>query len=150
MNAENYTLRPARSTDASAIVEVHRAAIRGTAVDYYDSAIIDEWAPLDPPAERVESLAARIKSGEEVIIVAENSSAQIVGFGSIGPKDSELRAVYVDPSAGRQGIGQRLLERVEAVAKEIGLSALKMDASINAEAFISKTAMLHQGGVSIS
>jgi N-acetylglutamate synthase-like GNAT family acetyltransferase len=51
------------------------------------------------------------------------------------PKPYEVRAVYVSPAAGRQGIGKQLLERLELFAQENGLKELWLDASLNAAKF---------------
>lgn len=60
---------------------------------------------------------------------------KIVGFSSIVPKDSELRAVYVDPKFGGKGVGKMLLGQVEQEARNRGLQKLVMPASLSAEAF---------------
>ena len=60
---------------------------------------------------------------------------QIAGFASIVPKESELRAVYVDPKFGRKGVGRMLLDQVEREARDRGLQKLMMHASLSAEAF---------------
>lgn len=132
---EGVRLEQACAGDAGAMLEVHRAAIRGTASAVYDPEIIESWAPLPLQAEHIEGLAQRIGSGEEVAIVARDRRGTIIGFGSIVPSSQELRAVYVAPEHGRFGIGGMILRALEADARERGLTELGMDASINAEAF---------------
>jgi putative acetyltransferase len=69
------------------------------------------WAaPLD--ANDVGRIAGSIESQSELILVAE-VNANIVGFGSIVPKNIELRAVYVHPDFGREGVGSRILSALE-------------------------------------
>ena len=130
-----FQLRPGRPDDALAILEAHRSAIRQTAVSAYSPAIIDEWAPVVIVRERVETFQRWIDRGEELIVVAVGSAGQIIGFGSIVPANSELRAVYVDGGYGRQGVGRALLTRLEELARSAGLAELRMDASINAVPF---------------
>ncbi len=129
------SIRFANPEDVPAILDVHCAAVHSTASTFYDQDILNDWSPTPVPAERIRDLAARIKSGEEIMLVAENLVGQIVGFGSIFPNQSELRAVYIHPNYGKQGLGGRLLKAVEDLAKETGLHELSMDASINAEKF---------------
>jgi GNAT superfamily N-acetyltransferase len=130
-----FELRAARPDDALAILTAQRSAIRQTAASVYSPAIIDEWSPTVIERERVENFQRWIGRGEELIVVAVSSAGEIMGFGSIVPANSELRAVYVAAAYGRQGVGRALLARVEGLARDAGLTELCMDASINAVAF---------------
>jgi GNAT superfamily N-acetyltransferase len=131
----SYLLRRGCPNDALAILEAHRSAIRGTAVSAYSSAIIDEWAPAVIAPQRVESFERCIERGEELIVVAVDSSERVIAFGSIVPSNSELRAVYVAAEHGRQGVGRAILTRLEELAREVGMTELRMDASVNAVPF---------------
>jgi putative acetyltransferase len=130
-----FAIRHASPEDAAAILEAHRAAIRGSAAEFYSREVIEEWAPVSVPPERVEGFARTIAGGEEVVVVAVDSTGKILGFGSIVPSNDELRAVYVRSEHGRKGVGRAILRRLEDIAREAGLRELRMDASINAEAF---------------
>jgi hypothetical protein len=99
-----FQLRPGRPDDALAILEAQRSAIRQTAASAYSTAIIDEWAPDVIVRERVDTFRRWIERGEELIVVATEPAGEIIGFGSIVPAKSELRAVYVDAAYG----GERL------------------------------------------
>jgi GNAT superfamily N-acetyltransferase len=83
----------------------------------------------------VQTFQRWIERNEELIVVAVEPAGQIIGFGSIVPANSELRAVYVDAAYGGQGVGRALLARLDELAREAGLSELRMDASINAVPF---------------
>jgi putative acetyltransferase len=135
MTSASFTLRPGTPEDALSIIEAHRAAVRGMAIGFYSREIVEEWAPISVSPERVEGFARTIASGEEVVVVAVDSSGLILGFGSIVPSNDELRAVYVRSEHGRKGVGRAILRRLEDLAREAGLKELRMDASINAEAF---------------
>jgi putative acetyltransferase len=133
--APPFQLRPGRPDDALPILEAQRSAIRRTAASAYSPAIIDEWSPAVIVRERVETFQRWIERGEEVIVVAMEPAGQIIGFGSIVPVNSELRAVYVAAAYGGQGVGRALLTRLEELARDAGLAELRMDASINAVRF---------------
>ncbi|HEY0746121.1 MAG TPA: GNAT family N-acetyltransferase [Steroidobacteraceae bacterium] len=136
MTTASFTLRPGTPEDALSIIKAHRAAIRGIATGFYSREIIEEWeGPISIPPERVEGFARAIASGEEVVVVAVDSSGLILGFGSIVPSNNELRAVYVRSEYVRKGVGRAILRRLADLAREAGLKELRMDASINAEAF---------------
>jgi putative acetyltransferase len=83
------------------------------------------------------------------VLVAESNS-RIAGFGMIVPADEELRAVYVDPAFGRQGVGTAILHRLEQTARERSVDRLNLSSSINAEAFMGSTATRWSSGRHIS
>jgi putative acetyltransferase len=126
-------IRSAIASDAAEVARVLFEAIRRTAAPFYSPEVIESWAP--PPDERrYAQIRSAITGTEELCYVAEREG-EIVGFGSIVPALSELRAVYVCPDVGRCGVGTAILRELERVAVVRGLSELHMDASINAEAF---------------
>ncbi len=60
---------------------------------------------------------------------------RIIGFGSVIVADGEIGAVYVDPEFTRQGVGQAILERLEDVARQAGLTNIKVGSSLVALRF---------------
>jgi putative acetyltransferase len=137
------SIRPAHIEDARNTVQAHFNSVHGTGAQFYPKAICEEWSP-PLTDKRVKEFEDAIVSTTEVVFVAE-VDGQIAGFASIVPKNGELRAVYVDPRYGRQGIGKQLLDKVEAEARARGIRKLVMDASLSAEAFYKS-----QGYVEIS
>jgi putative acetyltransferase len=128
-------VREMRSADARAFLEVHHAAVRGTAVVDYPPKVIEAWAPMpvtEAAAERV-----RENPENEYRLIAE-MDGQVVGIGALALESSELRACYVAPAAGRRGVGSALVHEIERAARERGLSRLQLDSSITAEAFYRK------------
>jgi putative acetyltransferase len=128
-------IRPAVEADAGGVGEVLFQAVRRTAAPFYPPEVIEGWARA-PDEGRVDEIREAILGGDELCLVAERAG-RVVGFGSVIPASGELRAVYVHPDAGRSGVGSALLRGLEALAAARGLSALHMDASLNAEAFYS-------------
>jgi putative acetyltransferase len=133
--ASAFILRRGLRVDALAILEAKRSAIRGTAAAAYSRNIIEEWAPAIIAPEAVIAFEQWIERSEEQIVVAVHPGGRIIGFGSIVPSNSELRAVYVAAEYGRQGVGSAILDGLETLAQDAGLSELHMDASVNAVAF---------------
>jgi len=126
-------IRTARPEDAETIIHLHYAAVHETAIAFYPTEIIEAWS-RKPDEARFQWMRQMIASGEEVVLVAEAPSG-ILGFGVLIPKLHELRALYVHPEAGRQGIGKQILQAVEAQAAARGISCLQLLASLNAETF---------------
>ena len=90
-------VRPAVAADAIAIVDLHFVAVHRTASTFYAAEVIDSWSR--PPDEaRYQQVRQTITGGDELILVAEDSSG-VVAFGSIVPRLRELRAVYILTSA---------------------------------------------------
>lgn len=126
-------IRKAREEDARGILEVHYAAVHGDPIDFYDEEVLDDWSPVVDD-ERISNFLSRPQLEDEVVRVAEMDST-VVGFATIVPKLSELRACYVHPRLTRQGIGRALLQEIERTALLVGLDWINLNAALNAEAF---------------
>jgi putative acetyltransferase len=133
---DQVRIEPAEEQDIAAIMEIHYAAVHQTAQSFYPEEVINGWSP-PKDNDRINRIKRAIENPDEWLIVAKQNNL-IVGFGSIAPKDNQLRALYVHPSFGRRGIGARILTALEHEARSLGLSYLQMDASINAESFYRK------------
>jgi GNAT superfamily N-acetyltransferase len=110
-------VRDAGPPDAPAIAGVHvrawQAAYRGLLPDDF----LDALRPEDR-ASRYELGSRRPGSPRTIVALIDDA---IVGFATIGPsrdadaaEAGELRALYVDPSCWRDGVGRRLLLEARA------------------------------------
>lgn len=118
--------------DAKAVIEVHHAAVRCTAAKDYSVDILEQWAPLPITDGAIRKFIEN--PDNEVRFLAE-IEGEVVGMAAIVPSSCELRACYVAPQAGGQGVGTALLHELEHAAQERGLPFLQMDSSLTAEAF---------------
>lgn len=130
-----FFVRPGVSGDALAILEAHRSSVRAIAASSYSAEVVDSWAPASISPDRIATFARAIERGEQIVLVAEDETGRIVAFGAIVPGNSELRALYVRAEHGRRGIGRAILAQLEAVAREAGVTVLRMSASVNAAGF---------------
>lgn len=130
-------LRRARLADAPRIREVHLAAIEAVEPGPYSPEQLAAWAHDRDPSEYP------IEAEDTHAVVAE-SAGDVVGFGWMKPEadpyfeadvDAEITAVYVHPELAGRGIGSRLLERLEAIARQAGASSVGVWASKNAVPF---------------
>jgi putative acetyltransferase len=126
-------VRIAVTTDAEGIVRAHHDAVCNTARDHYPPDVREAWA-VTLTDDSCEQVRQDIADPDMVVLVAESKS-RIAGFGMIVPADEELRAVYVDPAFGRQGVGTAILHRLEQAARERRVVRLNLSSSLNAEAF---------------
>lgn len=121
------TLRPATLEDRYALWQVHTQAIRVSAADHYDAAQIEAWAGRLTPEG--------YQRYPDCYLVAETEEGRVIGFGELNLKASEVEAVFVDPEFVRRGIGGQLLQALEDLARQQGLTALVVDAALNAVEF---------------
>jgi putative acetyltransferase len=88
--------------------------------------IVEEWAPLPITDQAIEQLRANCDN--EIRLVAE-VDGEAVGIGAFALKSSALVACYVAPNATRKGIGSALVSEIERIAKDHGLTHLRVDSS---------------------
>ena len=122
-------LRRAKQEDGEAIWHVHTQAIREIAKSHYTQAQVEAWAGRLTPQSYRKSIESRD------LFVAEDTEGSIMGFGQLNQQIGEVEAVYVHPAYRRRGVGRQLLQTLEEVGRQIGLTALHLDSSLNAVAF---------------
>ena len=128
----SIAIRRLRSEDTKAFLEVHRAAVRGTASVDYPPDIIDAWAPLPILDAEVETALANSDGEIRVGAVVDGALA---GVGAVIPRLRELRACYVLPEKGRTGVGRMIVARLESIASAEGAPFLIVESSLNAVSF---------------
>jgi L-amino acid N-acyltransferase YncA len=135
------TIRPARTSDAIAMMDVHREAILSKAAGHYPQSTLDEWA-LGATPDRVARIERQIADPEFIVLVAE-AGGKVIGYGVAVPSHQELRALYVRPNAiGR--VGKALLSELEKQAFRT-TEVLTCDASLNAVGFYRANGYTEQG-----
>jgi putative acetyltransferase len=121
-----YVVRRARHGDERDMWRVHTRAIIEVSAKDYPAAVIDEL--LSPePMENVESSPV-------CFFVAEADGA-VVGLAGVDLVGGSIPVVMVDPKHLRQGIGTRLLARVQEHARNAGVGTLTVGSSKYAREF---------------
>jgi putative acetyltransferase len=133
MHTSNLAIRPFSDSDAEAVLNVHYSAIHGCASSDYDADTLNEWAPPVDPMRVDGLLREKVADGMTMLVATEVDD--VVGFASIVPSRSTLRAVYIASRFQRRGIGKKLLAAAEEFAKQQGVSTLHLNSSLNAVAF---------------
>ena len=130
-------IRHATHSDAEDIVRVHYDAVHGlTSSIFYSSNILNSWSPSPTDQSNINRLRQSIEDSERFIAVAESvTNDVIIGFGIVIPSKQEIHAVYVDSAFAGQGIGSRILLKLEEIALVHGANKLYLDGSLNAERF---------------
>jgi GNAT superfamily N-acetyltransferase len=134
LRAELYThpvartsIRLARPGDLGSIARVHAASIRELCRGHYEARELAEWLAPNP------GMFVRLLRHATVFVATR--AAEVVGFAAVAVHRREIRAVYVDPSAAGGGLGVRLLQRAERVARALGVRELHLAATLNAVGF---------------
>lgn len=126
------TIRPGTREDIPAIHRVHSASIRGLCAAVYSPQLIEAWAS-NPDLKRYEKML--LPSARCLVAEAGN---QVCGFGSLELTKSRLESLFVLPQYAGIGLGRRLLQALEELARDAGITTLNVQASLNAREFYAK------------
>ena len=130
-------VREAVAGDAQQICDVHLSSIEELGKQSYTEEQVAAWAHGRDPEEYP------IESEDTYFVVAEDVT-DVVGFGWMKPEageylqtevEGEITAVYVDPSAARNGVGSRIYGKLEKKALQQGIESIGLWASRNAVPF---------------
>lgn len=118
-------IRPydASAGDGHATLTVFLRAVRETGLAHYDADQVAAWSAVD--AERWATDRSR-----RTTLVAEEDG-RVVGVIDVDDL-GWIEVLFVDPAAGRRGVGGRLLEAIAAEAAAQGAHELRTHASITA------------------
>jgi len=125
------TIRPAKQEDLQSIWRVHTRAIKEVCKNHYSAREIKAWAAVLKPAR----YRGSIEKGVFFVAVEDED---IVGFGNLNRDTCEVEAMYVDPDHLRRGVGMKILRNIETVARDCGLTTLRLTSSLNAVPFYQK------------
>lgn len=125
------TIRPALSTDADAIYNIHVSSIQQLCCTHYDQGQILTWAGR----QKVERYVSLMKEKDHTFVVAEIDN-KVVGFANFyddhEKQQIEIEGLYVSPTCVRQGIGSSLVRYAEAKATQNKYKTLTVVATLNA------------------
>lgn len=121
----NVAVRPAVGTDAPDIQRVARASWHAAHDDIVGEETVESMLARH---YAVSDLQESIADDESVFFVAADD--EVVGFANAGPGGEgdawSLYRIYVHPDRWDEGIGTRLVERVEGALDERGVEALRL------------------------
>jgi putative acetyltransferase len=129
----SVVVRPMRADEARTFLEIHGRSVRGLAAAHYPADVIAAWAGPAPVTEN--AVRGFLMNRDNEIRLLAELDGQPVGLGALVVHNTELRACYVVPEAARRGVGSALVQQMERVARDRGLTHLELHASVNAEPF---------------
>jgi putative acetyltransferase len=122
------TQRVAAVGDIAEMWALRTRAVQQTCASHYPADVVRIWSAAPPPVSYARLVAAGCA------VVAEEDG-KMLGFSVLNPEQAEVDAVFVDPAAGRRGIGGLLLCTLAKVALARGCNRLHLYASLNAVSF---------------
>ncbi len=124
-----FEIRPFRPNDAGPAAEMIRVTLREVNRKDYPAKIINHMCSLYTPEKMVEVAQNRTF----LVAVAEK---QVIGTATL--EGDYVGSVFVHPTCHHQGIGKRLMQDIEMIAREKGIRQIQLGASITAVEFYVK------------
>jgi N-acetylglutamate synthase-like GNAT family acetyltransferase len=128
MSMDMLTIRTASEKDREAVLRVHASSVRGICKSHYSEEEIKVWL------EAARSKSAQPVPDSYIVLVAEKGH-EVVGFAMLDMDKKEVASLYVHAEHGGQGIGSRLLNKLEDVAIEKGINSLHLRSTLNVVSF---------------
>ena len=119
-------IRRAQAMDAEGISRIILRALRVTNAADYPPHVIDAVAQNFTPKQ----VSAQLANRQAFVAVVDG---QVVGTASL--HGQVVRSVYVDPDHQKCGIGGKLMDAVEQLARDQSIGALGVPSSISAQEF---------------
>ena len=114
--------------DEPALLAVFYSAVHQTAARDYRPAQLAVWAPADIDGMR---WAERMRALRPFVVERDG---QIVGYADV-QANGYIDHFFVSGQHPRQGIGTRLMQRIQEEAQTLGLTELSADVSLTAQPF---------------
>lgn len=124
-------IRDYRAEDAAPLALLFYETVHSVNLADYTPAEVQAWAPTVPDTAYWHG---RLSQG--IAVVAEDDTGPL-GFCLLEPEGC-VDLLYVRQDAVRRGVGSALLERIEALARGLGLTRLWTEASRTAKPFFAR------------
>lgn len=121
------TIRPATSADAQVAYDIRREAVRHHCIEAYPAEQMLAWT-----AGTAEDGYASLMASHFYMGCIEGEP---VATGMLDVNAREIGAIFVLPGYMQQGLGKQMLAFLEALARNLGLAQVNLDATLNAAAF---------------
>ena len=122
------TIRRAKLQDKELIWRIHTQAVKEVCKSHYSHDELRAWSEILKPERYEKALRT------SVFYVAEKGDL-VVGFGELDQEHGRIESLYVGPDWTRQGIGMKILQKLEEAARNSGLSRLHLTSTLNAVEF---------------
>lgn len=127
-------IRGFQGSDIKQIVSLFYETVHSVNAVDYSTEQLNAWAPKNEIEDKLESWKKSLSNN--VTFVAE-INGEIVGFSDM-TYNGYLDRLYTHKNFQGQGIAKTLVNKLEYVAREIGLSEISTDASVTAKPFFER------------
>lgn len=127
---DDLRIRRYCDTDARVTRSIFERAVRVTAAADYTAEQLAAWVPEDRADTVLDDWAARRAAVTTWVAELDDS---VVGFTDLDVKIGYLDMLFVDPDAGRRGVGSALIRHVLDEARAVGLREVTVQASRTAQ-----------------
>ncbi|MBN1833462.1 MAG: GNAT family N-acetyltransferase [Deltaproteobacteria bacterium] len=122
-------IRKASNSDKGNISRLHIASIRKLCGSYYTQQQLNAWTSVLAPSVYDQALK------EKLFLVAEDSQKDLLGIGILDFENTEVSAIYIHPDAVGKGVGSKLLNEIEKIARNNGIFEITVHSTLNAKGF---------------
>ena len=124
--------RAASSKDAKEMMTVQFKAVQSISKKNYAKQVLSAWSPK-PNSQRIQWFASFINNDNVRCYVATNKKSKVLGVAVYLISEQCVKSLYVDPKHSGNGIGTRLLKRIERYANRKSADKLHLKASTNSK-----------------
>jgi GNAT superfamily N-acetyltransferase len=121
------TIRKASSGDVLDAWDIRKASVLAACAKYYPEASLSAWVAGSP----TDKWASVVERNFYVAV----DEGLVVGTGMLTVANGQVDAIFVRPSHMGRGIGRKMLQSLEALARDHGLVSMRLDATLNAAPF---------------
>lgn len=122
-------IRKASSADKENISRLHIASIRKLCAKNYTHEQLNAWTSVLVPSVYDQALR------EKEFLVAFDSQQDLLGIGILDVENAELSAIYIHPNAVGKGVGSKLLNELEKIARNNNVFKITVHSTLNAKGF---------------
>ena len=132
-------IRKALDADKENISRFHILSIRSLCSKHYTHEQLNAWTSILTPCVYDQALK------EKVFLVAHDSKQDLMGLGILDIQNAEISAIYIHPDAVGNGVGSKLLYKLEEIARNSNVAKIAVHATLNAKGFYRKHGYLDHG-----
>ena len=132
-------IRKASDADKKNISKLHISSIERMCVKHYTNEQLNAWTSVLTPSVYDQALK------EKVFLVAHDSSQELMGLGILDIQNAEISAIYIHPDAVGNGVGTKLLSKLEEIARNNNVRKIAVHSTLNAKGFYQGHGYLEHG-----